>query len=64
MGGAKKEYYDNAEVDWRACQGGCHRRFPTMTMNQMGMGQDAPYYCRECMAKESKIALAEMEADK
>ena len=63
MGGAKQAYFDD-DVDWRACQGGCHKRYPSMMLNQMGMGQDAPWYCRKCMSKASEEALAEMEADK
>lgn len=39
MGGAKKAYFDD-HVDWRSCEGGCRKRYPSTTLNQMGMGQD------------------------
>lgn len=61
MGGAKDAYFN--QVQWRNCEGGCHGRYDEMTMQQMGMGADAPWFCKKCMAEESKRALAELADD-
>jgi hypothetical protein len=58
MGQSKKDL--DTEIDWRTCEGYCHPRYRGTDLTKIGMGADAPWFCRSCSEREGEDLLADL----